>query len=835
MTVSSEVSRTDFVGSGSLAVYSTTFAVKDTTEVRVFTQDADGQDVELALGADFSAVLNGAGLCTITLTAGPLANGYKLSLQRGIPYTQTVAPGAAYNATTMSVALDRLAMENIRIKGDLARAIKIPYLEAGGDGVTKLDSPAATRANQALVFDASGNVMAGASVSVSASAFAQTLLDDTTASEARTTLGIPTSVLLESIATRTLVGRTAAGTGVASAVSPDDVKVIADSSITERDFSLRFAERINVRDYGAIGDGSTHPLSGVFGSLAAAQAVYPHADSLTNELDWAAIQLAINTASKPAAIYLPKGKYRVNKPIVLPATQGIILCGDPSGGRNTWEGKPTHIQCKQTTGYLINDAAVTGGSLSDCLTVEDIFFDGSDGALADASGTTTCTGVYQNGHASADVANLAFRRCAFGYFSSASSIMLRFNRVFDSIVEDCNFLWCYGLGFSMVATGGVSTTNEFRGCYFNYLRQVGEVLGDVTDLTFRNCIFESSTSGICLGLTFKAAFYNCYFENIGYKVNNQTKGVTIKNSGISFGGGILDGQLDVALFSLYGNVTMVACHFGYLISAATNADIKGWFQGAGRGSASGSYGGINLIGCGRLDDAETRPFFYDEGTPSRTGFQYVINDAWGRSTGRMILIAADLRALTSGLVRVLHQDGGSHVANVRYGILEYYSDFNQVYTTFPASTNAPVGGYVVGDQFVMAPNAAGGEAIRFICTVAGTPGTWDTHTVMALSKSASVSAAGTTTFGGTLSETGEMHEWRVFGTSSNTAIDYSARVQVAKLPSGRAILVNEDIDSGNTVITLTGTGDAYTVTVTNNNAFSVNYYIRLVTGGRTHA
>jgi hypothetical protein len=50
----------------------------------------------------------------------------------------------------------------------------------------------------------------------------------------------------------------------------------------------------DVTAYGAIGDGVSHPLSGKFLNLAAAQVVYPHAVSLTDEFDWAGIQAAIN-------------------------------------------------------------------------------------------------------------------------------------------------------------------------------------------------------------------------------------------------------------------------------------------------------------------------------------------------------------------------------------------------------------------------------------------------------------------------------------------------------------------------------------------------------------
>jgi hypothetical protein len=294
MTVTSEVVRTDYVGNGAVASYATTFPVKSTSEVRVFTQDADGYDVELTLGVDFTAVLNTAGLCTITLTAGNLADDYKLSLQRGIPYTQTYNPAqsGAYNAANLGVALDRLVMEVQRLKGEVDRSIKIPYLEAGGDSVTKLDDNATTRANQALVFDASGNAIVGGTVGVSASAFAQTLLDDTSADAMRTTLGIPS----QAMAARTVVANDTAGVANGAATAIDDLTVLADGTTTRRTLGERSKEARNAKDYGVVGGGVVD--------------------------DTAAIQAAVNAGKT----HLPAGTYKVTARIVLP--DGAFLIGD---------------------------------------------------------------------------------------------------------------------------------------------------------------------------------------------------------------------------------------------------------------------------------------------------------------------------------------------------------------------------------------------------------------------------------------------------------------------------------------------------------------------------
>jgi hypothetical protein len=93
----------------------------------------------------------------------------------------------------------------------------------------------------------------------------------------------------------------------------------------------------DVKNYGAIGDGSSHALSTVYGSLGAAQAVYPHATALTDQIDWCAIQAAINAASattRGGTVYLPAGRYRTNQEIVL-----------PTGNLGDWTpGKQVNIQ-----------------------------------------------------------------------------------------------------------------------------------------------------------------------------------------------------------------------------------------------------------------------------------------------------------------------------------------------------------------------------------------------------------------------------------------------------------------------------------------------------------
>src|SRR6476660_5860441 len=91
---------------------------------------------------------------------------------------------------------------------------------------------------------------------------------------------------------------------------------------------------VNVRDLGALGDGRSHPLSERYGSLSEAQADYPHAESLADEIDWAAIQAAINLAKafQGGTLWFPRGTYICSKQLNLDNTQSIRLEG---AGRET--------------------------------------------------------------------------------------------------------------------------------------------------------------------------------------------------------------------------------------------------------------------------------------------------------------------------------------------------------------------------------------------------------------------------------------------------------------------------------------------------------------------
>lgn len=105
----------------------------------------------------------------------------------------------------------------------------------------------------------------------------------------------------------------------------------------------KLQQTISVKDFGAVGDGTLHPLSEFYSTLAAAQAVYPFATALTQSVDWCAIQAAYlaaynNFAGLHRDIDLGFGMFVIDAPI-----QGynyVKLRGRGAGTSNS--GPPTN-------------------------------------------------------------------------------------------------------------------------------------------------------------------------------------------------------------------------------------------------------------------------------------------------------------------------------------------------------------------------------------------------------------------------------------------------------------------------------------------------------------
>lgn len=117
---------------------------------------------------------------------------------------------------------------------------------------------------------------------------------------------------------------------------------------------------INIKDFGAIGDGQLHPLSEKFSTLAAAQMVYPFVTSLTQTQDYAGTQAAINASKSGKSVFSPSGKYEINKGLV--ADFALSMYGEGAQGLRTIDTSvhsPSPVR-----GTVFNSHVVTGRMLS---------------------------------------------------------------------------------------------------------------------------------------------------------------------------------------------------------------------------------------------------------------------------------------------------------------------------------------------------------------------------------------------------------------------------------------------------------------------------------------
>lgn len=130
-----------------------------------------------------------------------------------------------------------------------------------------------------------------------------------------------------------------------------------------RDIENKVSETISVKDFGAVGDGVLRLLSEEFTTLAAAQEVYDFVTDLSQSLDWAGIQAAMN--ADVASIYFPEGRYRISENLVRDGN--TLLHGD---------GLSVSILVMEGTSSFIFDGGAAGAEYgTHALQIERIGFE----------------------------------------------------------------------------------------------------------------------------------------------------------------------------------------------------------------------------------------------------------------------------------------------------------------------------------------------------------------------------------------------------------------------------------------------------------------------------
>lgn len=135
-------------------------------------------------------------------------------------------------------------------------------------------------------------------------------------------------------------------TGTANIVFVGDgVTLTGTTPLTLTSLASQLAETVTkilnvITGYGAIADGTSHPLSERYPTLTLAKMRYPSATSLTDEIDWAACQTAANDSANRSisnlygntakvavgpTVVMPLGAYVFNRPVTLSVSNGTVL------------------------------------------------------------------------------------------------------------------------------------------------------------------------------------------------------------------------------------------------------------------------------------------------------------------------------------------------------------------------------------------------------------------------------------------------------------------------------------------------------------------------------
>ena len=199
MTVSSTILRNDYTGNGSQTVFPFTFQVLQegsSYSIKVVVTDTDGIEATKVFNTDYTVTLNADGTGSVTFTTAPILD-HKVTLLSDISKTQEtdyISLGSdKFPADSHEKALDKLTLITQELEEKNARAILLPESST----LTGLTIPVSVaNADKAIVVNGTGDNLDAKNLADIGAApvtdYAKTLLDDTTASEAQSTLGIST-------------------------------------------------------------------------------------------------------------------------------------------------------------------------------------------------------------------------------------------------------------------------------------------------------------------------------------------------------------------------------------------------------------------------------------------------------------------------------------------------------------------------------------------------------------------------------------------------------------------------------------------------------------------
>lgn len=243
-----------YTGNGAANNYSFTYKIFNQGDLLVTVRHpTTGVETPLTITTDYTVTIasNGTGSITLVnasqawLTGGFLTTAWKIVIRRVVDITQEtdIRNQGAFFPETHENAFDYMTMISQQLKDEIGRSVKVAETD---DPLTTTLPTATERAGRFLAFDANGEPIAATALTgTPVSSFMETLLDDSNATDARTTLGFTgsggtvataniaddavTDAKLRNSAALSVIGRSADSVG-----SPADIVAATDGHVFRR-------------------------------------------------------------------------------------------------------------------------------------------------------------------------------------------------------------------------------------------------------------------------------------------------------------------------------------------------------------------------------------------------------------------------------------------------------------------------------------------------------------------------------------------------------------------------------------------------------------------------